>query len=204
MNENNKEKKFEAFVDRPKGAHYVKSNEWYTPKSIFDKLKINTCFDCDSNFFDLDPASNCDANKIVNAKKYYSLENGQDGLQEEWKGKIWLNPPYSIHTKDWLEKAIEVGYDLDSNNQIYALVFARTDTKWFQEVATQFQVMCFIKGRIRFINGETLKESSSAGAGSLLLSIGAEFNDRLIKSNMGFIVDNRKYQIRQRRDIINT
>ena len=190
MNDN-KENKFEAFIDRPKGAHYVKSNEWYTPKSIFNKLNIYTCYECDSNFFDLDPASSSDANQIVKAKKYYSLENGQDGLQEKWEGKIWLNPPYSIHTRDWLEKAIEVGR-ADPNNQIYALVFARTDTKWFQEVATQFDVVCFIRGRIRFINGETLKESSSAGAGSLLLSIGYGFNARLINADMGYTIDNRK------------
>ena len=42
---------------------------------------------------DLDRASDDEAQKIVQAKEYFTEET--DGLKQEWKGRILLNPPYS-------------------------------------------------------------------------------------------------------------
>lgn len=35
---------------------------------------------------------------------YYSLENEDDGLKEQWHGDVWCNPPYS-DIAPWLRKA---------------------------------------------------------------------------------------------------
>lgn len=43
---------------------------------------------------DLDPMSNELANKTVKAKTYYTKEN--NGLDKEWFGNVWLNPPFSL------------------------------------------------------------------------------------------------------------
>ena len=40
---------------------------------------------------DLDPASCAKANKVVNATKYFCKR--QDGLRQEWRGRVFLNPP---------------------------------------------------------------------------------------------------------------
>jgi ParB family transcriptional regulator, chromosome partitioning protein len=44
--------------------------------------------------FDLDPASCEEANQTVKATKFYGAAD--NGLEHEWYGKIWLNPPYSM------------------------------------------------------------------------------------------------------------
>lgn len=153
------------------------SNEWYTPKPIFDLLGIE---------FDLDPASP-GANKIpwIPAKRHLTIEH--DGLYAPWSGNVWLNPPYGNYTSIWLQKLAAYGSGV-------ALVFARTDTDWFHRYAVLANAMCFLKGRILFvpsskaaeyaagnwnpskdtwISPKTGKETKlSSGAGSLLLAYG--------------------------------
>ena len=56
--------------------------EWYTPPYILEAL---------GNDFDLDP---CAPKKDwYTAKKCFTKED--DGLVQDWKGFVFLNPPYS-------------------------------------------------------------------------------------------------------------
>jgi hypothetical protein len=41
---------------------------------------------------DLDPASSKQAQKVVKARKMFTAR--ENGLEQEWNGNIWLNPPY--------------------------------------------------------------------------------------------------------------
>ena len=77
----------------PKGQ----SDEHYTPKAIFDALDL---------LFDLDPCSPGQNMSHVPAKHCYTKQ--QDGLQQEWHGLVWMNPPYS-NPKPWVEKFIQHG-----------------------------------------------------------------------------------------------
>lgn len=63
------------------------TDEWYTPKEIIDAL----------GEFDLDP---CAPMRPLwrTARVMYNKE--QDGLKQEWEGRVWLNPPYSRPTSD--------------------------------------------------------------------------------------------------------
>lgn len=59
--------------------------EWYTPPYIIEAL---------GNDFDLDP---CAPKKDwYTAKKCFTKED--DGLVQDWKGFVFLNPPYSNPT----------------------------------------------------------------------------------------------------------
>ena len=42
---------------------------------------------------DLDPATTEHANKVEQARSWYTAED--DGLSQEWIGNVFLNPPYS-------------------------------------------------------------------------------------------------------------
>jgi len=115
-----------------------KNDEWSTPQDLFDKY--NSLFN-----FTLDVSASDENNKC---KKYFTKEI--DGLNQSWKdNRCWMNPPYSEVSK-WIKKA-----DEESIHAItVALVFAKTDTRWFhQHVYKKWEVE-FIKGRIKFSNSK--------------------------------------------------
>ena len=70
------------------------SNEWYTPKDLFDKL--------DKEFqFTLDP---CCTELSALCKKFYTVLD--NGLEQDWSGDtVFMNPPYGREIKDWIKKA---------------------------------------------------------------------------------------------------
>jgi hypothetical protein len=135
-----------------------KSNsvEWYTPAWLFQKLGLE---------FDLDPAAPKGGLPWIPAQKFYCKED--DGLVQPWHGLVWLNPPYGAETGKWLKRMHE-------HRQGIALVFSRTDSRWFHDYATKADAILYVRRRIRFVdaNGETGK--SSPGCGSILIGWGGD------------------------------
>lgn len=157
------------------------SKEWYTPKYIFDALGIQ---------FDLDPCSpGAAVVPWVPARRHISLP--ENGLTAHWEGKIWGNPPYGSDTPKWLEHLSVVGNGI-------ALVFARTDTKWFHKYVPKANAVCFVQGRIQFgpakkdkINYPALyaagkyEPAGGCGAGSMLIAYGPNMAKALFRSGLG-------------------
>lgn len=133
-----------------------KSVDWYTPPWIFQRL--NLCFD-------LDPCAPPGGVPWIPVVNY--LTTVDNGLKAPWDGKVWLNPPYGRETEKWLKKMHE------HRNGI-ALVFARTDCKWFQEYVAAADRILFLRGRIRFVDGLGVTGNSGPGCGSLLAAWGKE------------------------------
>jgi hypothetical protein len=73
------------------------SDEWYTPKHIFDSLGV---------VFDLDVATPC--NETIYTPHIRRYCPCQDGLSKEWGGLVWMNPPYSKVTP-WMNKWLDHG-----------------------------------------------------------------------------------------------
>jgi len=123
--------------------------EWYTPKKII-KLVKELMME-----IDVDPASSKTANRIVGAKKFYTEED--DGLKQKWAGRVWMNPPYSqplvtefcnLFTEKYISGEITEGCVLVNN---------ATETKFYQNMMNHCMAICFIKGRVKFVdaNGES-------------------------------------------------
>lgn len=140
------------------------NNEWITPRPIIQRLGI----------FDLDPCSPIDR-PFPTARKHFTILD--DGLMQEWHGRVWLNPPYG-KIEDWMRKM----YQHDNG---IALTFARTETAWFQELIwPQATSILFMKGRITFLTPSGAKAKGSAGAPSVLISYGEANMEALEKSGI--------------------
>lgn len=91
-----------------------------------------------------------------------------------------MNPPYGQETPKWMEK-------LAAHGDGIALVFSRTDTSWFHDYAAKSHAICFVRGRIRFID-QWGKVGGSPGTGSMLLAFGLECATALERSGLGLTV----------------
>ncbi len=117
-----------------------KSDEWETPQELFDEL--NKEFN-----FTLDP---CATDENHKCEKYYTIK--EDGLIQDWSGEVvFVNPPYGRAIKMWVKKC----HDEYMNNNIIIvmLIPARTDTIWQHKyIFKEAKAICFIKGRLKFVN----------------------------------------------------
>lgn len=117
------------------------SDNYWTPKDFFQRV------DEIYGPFDLDVAASADNTKC---EKFFTKED--DGLSKDWYGNVWCNPPYGLGIRDWMKKAWNE-IEADNAKLVCFLVPARTDTKWFHEIAMEHaNEIVFIKGRIRFEN----------------------------------------------------
>lgn len=128
-------------------------DEWLTPPQLITSL----------GEFDLDPCSPINR-PWPTAKKHYTINDM--GLLQDWNGRVWLNPPYGDETGNWLGK-------LKLHGNGIALVFGRTDTKYFQQyVFEAADAMYFIKGRLKFYHVSGIQAENCAGAPSVLIAYG--------------------------------
>jgi phage N-6-adenine-methyltransferase len=118
------------------GLFTSESAEWYTPKEIIDSV-IEVL-----EIIDLDP---CSDGKNVPATIHYTKSD--DGLSKEWKGAVYMNPPYGSEIKVWVEKLLSE-HEKGNITEAIALVPARTDTQWF--VMFGANPWCAVEGRLKF------------------------------------------------------
>ena len=143
--------------------------DWWTPPEVFEKLGLE---------FDLDLASPEGGVPWLPTKYYYTKEH--NGLEKNWFGNVWLNPPYGRFTASWLDKFVEHGNGI-------ALVFARTETIWFHKYALQADSLLFTKGRFKFAKNGV--QGDYASIGSLFIACGNQNSEALKSSGMGWYVE---------------
>jgi len=147
-----------------------KSDEWYTPKYIFDALGCE---------FDLDVAHPKQAT-YVPTKNYYT----ENSLEKEWKGFIWMNPPFGKRKgiEPWLNKFLSHGNGI-------SLTPDRTSAKWFQTYAPKMDAILFIGPRVKFIQPNGLASKAPSNVGTALLGLGNKAKEALMRgSSLGFLV----------------
>lgn len=126
------------------------AEEWLTPPEIIRALGT----------FDLDPCAPS-PRPWDTARMHYTKT--QDGLSQPWAGRVWCNPPYGRETFRWLAKLADHGRGI-------ALIFARTETRGFDETVWQrAHAVFFFRGRLRFFRQDGSK-GGPANAPSCLVS----------------------------------
>lgn len=146
------------------------SDEWYTPKYIFDALGVH---------FDLDVAAPPDGPRHVPASRWYSIID--DALSCEWSGLVWMNPPFG-HQKEkcqWLSKFFDHGQGI-------ALMPDRTSAPWFQNYAPMAEMLCWVAPKIKFERADG-SLGKSPGTGTVLMACGYQAVQALMYSGLGFL-----------------
>jgi len=159
-------------------AGFTGNAEWYTPAEWIERARAVM------GTIDLDPATSQFAQETVKAADWADAE--RDGLTREWRGNVWLNPPYA---RGLIEKFVAKALlEFRERRLIQAIILTdnRTDTGWFHELSSASSAVAFTRGRIRFYN-EKNPHSSSPPNGSAFFYIGrnvgrfaAEFGDECL------------------------
>lgn len=130
------------------------SDEWITPQWVIDAL----------GDFDLDPCSAV-GQPWPTADRSFTIE--ENGLMQTWTGRVWMNPPYDrFQISSWFDRLVGHGCGT-------ALVFARTETDWFQRfVFQESSALLFVRKRIRFCSVDGTPGRYTGGAPSVLIAYG--------------------------------
>jgi phage N-6-adenine-methyltransferase len=130
-------------------------NEWYTPAAYIAAVRRVL------GGIDLDPTSSAQANGAIGAVRFFSLED--DGLAQEWGGRVWMNPPYSQPAiAMFIDKLVDE-FEAGRVEQAIALTHNYTDTAWFHRAAGAAQAICFTRGRIAFEAPDGRKAAPTQG-----------------------------------------
>jgi phage N-6-adenine-methyltransferase len=137
---------------RPHVVNNSGENEWYTPSEYIEAARrvLGT--------IDLDPASSVKANETVQATKFYTKEF--DGLDKDWVGRVWMNPPYSDGLMPkFAAKFVE---EVKAKNVVEAIVLVNnaTETQWFEQLVSVSSAISFSTGRIKFLASDGLTKNS--------------------------------------------
>ena len=122
--------------------------EWNTPPEIIEAAR-----DCMGGI-DLDPASNVTAQQIVQAERYYTVQD--DGLAQPWNGRVWMNPPYRGGA---INRFIEKLIASPGVQQAVVITGPYHDTKYGQSLAGASNCLCLVAGRIKFLKGANEREA---------------------------------------------
>jgi phage N-6-adenine-methyltransferase len=137
-------------------------HNWMTPCDLFDQINSHMNFE-------LDPCAESDNLGL----HFYTKKD--NGLQQSWKEMVcFVNPPYGKEQRKWVEKAL-----LEKKSTSVFLIPARVDTKLWQEIIfKKASRICFLKGRVSFIDPKTKKKTSPSPFPSALVLFNAGYFEK--------------------------
>lgn len=111
--------------------------DWPTPDYLYRAL------DAEFNFT-LDP---CASKHNAKCESYFT--ESDNGLEQKWSGRAFMNPPYGRSISQWVAKARS---EVEGGNAelVVCLVPVRSDSKWFHENCMRADEIRLMDQRIEF------------------------------------------------------
>ncbi len=138
-------KRLEKTEKRPRSgnASHDNDDEWYTPPVVVEACRAAL------GSIDLDPASNPVANEVVQAARYFTLED--DGLAQVWTGRMFMNPPYSRDAgkREFVAKLAAHYQDGDVTAACVVLSYDFS-ASWFEPLRPLYSAIALMRGRVQF------------------------------------------------------
>jgi phage N-6-adenine-methyltransferase len=137
-------KKAELALTHAHRAQGTGENEWFTPVQYIEAARQVM------GGIDLDPATHPAAQETIKADNFFTRLD--DGLKQEWYGRVWLNPPYSQPEIGEFSKKMVDEVRAGRVSEGIMLTHNYTDTAWFHLLQSQASMICFTRGRIKFVD----------------------------------------------------
>lgn len=144
-----------------------KKDNWVTPPELIDPINEYVGID-------LDPCAGKYPNGDItkHGETNYALPE-DDGLEKEWFGTVFINPPFSEKRK-WIMEATKRYATDDDVDQIIVLTPDSTDTIswWHEYIKAYFRYSWFKEGRLNYIDPTTREKVTGVSFGSALSILG--------------------------------
>lgn len=125
------------------------STTWETPPDFFARLDREFHFTLDV----------CATRTSRKCQRFFDVAD--NGLEKRWKGMCWMNPPYGRTISLWLRKALT---ESALGATVVALIPARTDTTWWQDIVMRAAEIRLVRGRLTFVGANAPAPFPSAVA----------------------------------------
>lgn len=165
--------------------HYQLSEKdtWQTPFWIIDG--IQECVN-----IDLDP---CAGEHTSHGDVNYRLEDGDDGLEEEWFGTVFANPPFS-YKKEWSAKVVD---EIENTDLIMFLTTDGTNVQswWHGKIAPNADYVWFSDGRLYYIDPETQETTDHNAPFGTAISMYGDVPQDLLNffDEHGWVVESKSF-----------
>jgi hypothetical protein len=146
-----------GYVGSSPGVKRLDSDAWFTPPQYIEAARDVL------GSIDYDPYSSDDAQKIVRASQYCTLDNPNPARGISWPKvrSCWMNPPYSgAHALLAVSKFMEA-FDYERFERGIVLVNNATETRMFRALASRADALCFTDHRIQFYNTDGKAERAN-------------------------------------------
>ncbi|WP_186092329.1 DNA N-6-adenine-methyltransferase [Burkholderia gladioli] len=148
----------------------MKNDEWLTPPEWIRALGP----------FELDPCAPV-VRPWDTARIHFTIED--NGLEREWLGRVWCNPPFGREAVKWLRRMSRHGNGI-------ALIPARTETAMFYETVWPCaDSVCFVRGRPHFHYVDGTRAPFNSGAPICLVAYSRADTMALLASRLGHVVE---------------
>lgn len=165
-------------MTQTQARHSCDSDSWYTPSAFVEAAREVM------GSIDLDPASHEEANRTVKAARFFT--EADNGLDQDWHGNVFLNPPGGLVGEFWLKlqreyhtgttmaQAIWIGYSLEQLQTLQCINAELTPLHF---------ATCFTKKRIPFVENEAKRAARMAK----LIAAGKKPNGKSSPSHSNYI-----------------